>query len=67
LETFAVNCVTRLLNHEMECIASYFISPPSELSEKHLMTFNFKTFIKTMTEDASLLWQMIQQVFYSDK
>ncbi|KIJ16497.1 hypothetical protein PAXINDRAFT_132503, partial [Paxillus involutus ATCC 200175] len=51
----------------MEHVAPHFISPPSELSQAHLTTFNFRAFIETVKGDAPLLWRVMGQISYSDK
>ncbi|KAF9231156.1 hypothetical protein BU15DRAFT_82749 [Melanogaster broomeanus] len=67
IEGFAVNCVTHLLDRQMEHIALHFVSPPSELSQTNLTTFNFKAFIQTVKGDAPLLWRVMRQVAYSEQ
>ncbi|KAF8834279.1 hypothetical protein BDN67DRAFT_992698 [Paxillus ammoniavirescens] len=56
LETFTIDCVTHLLEHQMEHVAPHFISPPSELA-----------FIETVKWDTPLLWRVMEQISYSDK
>ncbi|KAF8833590.1 hypothetical protein BDN67DRAFT_916651, partial [Paxillus ammoniavirescens] len=62
-----VNCVTHLLENQMEHVAPHFVSPPGELLQAHLTMFNFRAFIKTVKGDALLLWRVMGQISYSDK
>ena len=66
METFAINCVLQLLEQEMEHAATLFASPPSELSEIHLTSFDFKAFISTLKSRCPTTWRVIEQMSYSD-
>ncbi|KAG1732784.1 hypothetical protein EDB19DRAFT_2041367 [Suillus lakei] len=55
-QKFAVKCVADLLEYEIEHIAPLFASPPDELSQAHLTSFNFEDFIKKVSAETPHTW-----------
>ncbi|KAN0081481.1 hypothetical protein V8E55_009105 [Tylopilus felleus] len=66
MQTFAIDCVLQLLEREMECAAPLFASPPSELSETHLTSFDFQAFTSTLKTRCPTAWRVIEQMSYSN-
>ncbi|KAG1724660.1 hypothetical protein EDB19DRAFT_1644419 [Suillus lakei] len=67
LQKFAVKCMADLLEYEIEHIAPLFASPPDELSQAHLTSFNFEDFIKKVSAGAPVLWDVLECLVFSAK
>lgn len=67
LQKFAIKCVADLLEYEIEHIAPLFASPPDELSQAHLTSFNFEDFIRKVSAGAPVLWDVLERLVFSAK
>jgi hypothetical protein len=64
---FAVECVSDVVDREMKCSASLFLSPPEELTEEHLTKLDFKKFKTKIIRDAPVFWGLLRRAAYSKK
>ncbi|KAJ7080894.1 hypothetical protein B0H15DRAFT_786779 [Mycena belliarum] len=65
LEHFALNTVCASIDRGMKLSAPLFLSPPEELSEEHLTTFDFASFKSQVKTGNSMLWEVIRHAAYS--
>lgn len=67
LQKFAIKCVADLLEYKIEHITPLFASPPDELSQAHLTSFNFEDFIRKVSAGAPVLWDVLERLVFSAK
>ncbi|KAJ7762556.1 hypothetical protein B0H16DRAFT_1807104 [Mycena metata] len=62
---FATHCVSDTIDREMKMSAHLFLSPPEELSEKHLTTLDFEEMRDLMQIHAPVLWRVLRRAAYT--
>ncbi|KAH7905726.1 hypothetical protein BJ138DRAFT_1138187 [Hygrophoropsis aurantiaca] len=67
LEEFAIECTIKIVEREIERIASHFLSAPDELSQEHLTNFDFEGFTELIENEGPVLWRLLDKFAYSDK
>ncbi|KAH7924175.1 hypothetical protein BV22DRAFT_1166000 [Leucogyrophana mollusca] len=67
LEQFSVRCVKDLIQRDMEKVSVHFLSPPEELTQEHLTSFDFAEFIELVKSEVPLLWDFLDHTAYSQK
>jgi hypothetical protein len=64
-KTFAVECVTEVVQEEMKTISKLFQSDPDPLSLASLMSFNFSETATKLKKNAPVLWHILKKVGWS--
>ncbi|KAF8878326.1 hypothetical protein BD779DRAFT_1447822 [Infundibulicybe gibba] len=67
LDTFAEKVVKHRVDHEMKSMASLFISPPNELSEKQLTGVHFDKLIDECQLGAPTMWNIFRHAAYTPR
>ncbi|KAJ7274776.1 hypothetical protein C8J57DRAFT_1177633 [Mycena rebaudengoi] len=65
LEKFANSCVSSCIEREIKLSAPLFLSPPKELSEEHLTSFDFNEFKSRVKRRNPTLWSLLRHSAYS--
>jgi hypothetical protein len=65
LEKFALQAVCNGIDRGIKLSAPLFLSPPEELSEEHLVSFDFESFKSKVKTGNQLLWEVIRHAAYS--
>ncbi|KAJ6566730.1 hypothetical protein B0H19DRAFT_1025346 [Mycena capillaripes] len=65
LEEFAVKAVCSSIDRGIKLSAPLFLSPPEELSEENLTSFNFGSFKSEVKNTNPILWEVIRHAAYS--
>jgi hypothetical protein len=65
LEEFAASCVSSCVEREIKLSAPLFLSPPEELSEEHLTSFDFESFKFQVKRRNPTLWNLLRHSAYS--
>ena len=65
LKTFAVECVTEVVQEEMKTISEVFQPGPDPLSLASLTSFNFSETATRLKNDAPVLWHVLKKVGWS--
>ncbi|KAJ7440734.1 hypothetical protein FB451DRAFT_1058621 [Mycena latifolia] len=65
LEQFALKTVCTSIDRGIKLSAPLFLSPPEELSEEHLTSFDFDSFKSKVRMGNPTLWEVIRHAAYS--
>ncbi|KAI9434229.1 hypothetical protein H4582DRAFT_2112639 [Lactarius indigo] len=65
LKTFAMECVTEVVQEEMKTISEVFQPGPNPLSLASLTSFNFSETATRLKNDAPVLWHILKKVGWS--
>ncbi|KAK7007149.1 hypothetical protein R3P38DRAFT_2793024 [Favolaschia claudopus] len=62
---FAFTCISDTVDTEMKIAAPLFLSPPEDLSEKHLTDLDFGVLKDQVQRSAPILWHLLHRAAYT--